>query len=115
MGPPWDRHFDCKITVKDPLPELRPGMTARVVLTTGVLEKVLWLPSQALFESDGRAFVYVRAGGGFVPRDVKLVRRSESQVVLDGVAENQVVALSSPDQQTKRSGSAGNAMKALSQ
>ena len=35
-GPPWDRHFDCKISIDDPSPELRPGMSARVVITTGV-------------------------------------------------------------------------------
>ena len=41
--------------------------------------------SQALFESDGRAFVYLQTPNGFMPHDVKLVQRSESQVVLTGV------------------------------
>ena len=80
-GPPWDRHFECKITLDDPSPELRPGMNANVVITTEVLQNVLWVPAQALFESDGRTFVYVQSGSGFRAADVKLVRRSESQVV----------------------------------
>ena len=113
-GPPWDRHFDCRIAVSNPSPELRPGMTARAVITTGVLENSLWLPSQALFESDGRTFVYLQSHNGFVPHDVKLVRRSESQVVLEGLSENQIVALSNPDQQSHKSAASGNAMKALS-
>lgn len=112
-GPPWDRHFDCKITLEKPAPELRPGMSARIVVTTGALANSLWAPSQALFESDGRTFVYVQSASGFVPQDVKLVRRSESQVVLTGVSEGQVVAMANPDQRDKKGGSSG-AMKALS-
>ena len=26
-GPPWDRHFDCRVAIQDPFPELRPGMS----------------------------------------------------------------------------------------
>ena len=53
------------------------------------------------------------SGAGFVPHDVKLVRRSESQVVITGVKEGQLVALASPDEQAKKK-SSGGAMKALS-
>ena len=51
-GPPWDRHFDCKIAIDHPAPELRPGMSALIVITTEVLKNVLWIPAQALFERD---------------------------------------------------------------
>ena len=116
-GPPWDRRFDCKIALDNPSPEMRAGMSARIVVTTGVLPNALWLPSQALFESDGRTFVYTQGATGFVPHDVKLVQRSESQVVITGANEGQVVALSSPDQVARKAalaaGAAG-AMKALS-
>ncbi len=36
-------------------------MTARVVLTTDTMRDVLWVPAQAVFESDGRSFVYVQS------------------------------------------------------
>ena len=73
-------------------------MTANLVITAETLNDVLWIPAQALFESDGRSFVYVRTPqGSFTPHDVRLVRRSESQVVLTGVAEGQAVALARPD------------------
>ena len=88
-GPPWDRRFECRIGVDNASQELRPGMSVRMVITTQVMKGVLWVPSQALFESDGRKFVYVRqTANGFMPRDVKLVRRSESQVVIEGLGEN---------------------------
>ena len=106
-GPPWDRHFDCKIALDSASPELRPGMSANIIITTETLPDVLWLPAQAVFESDGRSFVYVQSPSGFVPADIKVVRRSESRVVLTGLKENQVAAMASPDQQNKRTGAAG--------
>jgi cobalt-zinc-cadmium efflux system membrane fusion protein len=113
-GPPWDRHFDCKIALDNPSPELRPGMSSNILITTEVLRGVLWLPSQALFESDSRKFVYLQSGSAFVPHDVSLVRRSESQVVVTGVNEKQVVALTAPDQQDRKKGRAGGAIQAIS-
>lgn len=111
-GPPWNRRFECKITIDNPSPELRPGMSARVVLTTDTLRDVLWVPAQAVFESDGRSFVYVQSGGSFVPADVKVVQRSESQVVLTGLKPGAAVAMANPDQQSKKSG-AGGALQAI--
>ncbi len=101
-GSPWDRHFDCRITLDHPSPELRPGMSARVAITTDTVRGALWLPAQALFEDNGRTFVFVPSGNGFAPRDVKLVRRGESQVVIAGLAERQVVALADPNLQAKK-------------
>jgi len=112
-GPAWDRKFDCIFALDTPSPELRPGMSTRILVTTQVLDDALWLPSQALFESDGKTFVYARAGNTFSPADVKLVRRSESQVVITGLREGQVVAMASPDQASKKKDSGGGAMKAL--
>lgn len=109
----WDRHFECKITLEEVSPGMRPGMSSNLVITTGVLPNSLWVPSQALFESDGRTFVYLETAAGFVPHDVKLARRSESQVVLTGVSEGQVVALANPGQQNQNAPDKGSAMKAL--
>jgi len=102
VGSPWDRHFDCHISIDQPSPELRPGMSARVSITTGTDHGVLWLPAQAMFDQDGRTFVYVPSGSGFAPHDVKLVRRSESRVVIAGLPEGQVVAMSDPNLQSKK-------------
>lgn len=116
-GPMWDRRFECKISVSDPSPELRPGMTANIVITAETLKNVLWIPAQALFESDGRTFIYARTPeGGFATADVKLVRRSESQVVITGTDEGQQVALARPDQKKDKDKEkkAGSAVQAIS-
>jgi HlyD family secretion protein len=101
-GPPWDRHFECKMRLDDPSPELRPGMSVKIVITTDFLPGALWIPAQALFESGGRTYVYIPAASGYVPADVKLVRRSESQVVVSGLKEGQAVALANPEQQAQK-------------
>jgi multidrug resistance efflux pump len=113
-GPPWDRRFEARISLDKAAPELRPGMTSNMVITVDTLDNVLWIPSQALFESDGRTFVYARGLNGFVPHDVTLVRRSESQAVITGIKEGETVAMSNPDQQLKTSNpQQSGAMKAL--
>ena len=114
-GPPWDRRFECKMTLEQPTPDLRPGMSVRIVLETGRMENVLAIPAQALFERDGKPFVYLSKAGGFTPHDVKLVRRSESQAVVEGVQAGRLVAMASPDQKAGTdTASAGSATKAIS-
>ncbi|MGA2579989.1 MAG: HlyD family efflux transporter periplasmic adaptor subunit [Bryobacteraceae bacterium] len=114
IGAFWNRHFDCKIGLEQVAPGMRPGMSSNIVITTGTLPNSLWVPSQALFESDGRTFVYLETPTGFTPRDVKLVRRSESQVVLTGIREGQVVAMANPELEHQNAQTSSGAMKALS-
>jgi multidrug efflux pump subunit AcrA (membrane-fusion protein) len=113
-GADWDRHFETRIALDQSGPELRPGMSSNLVITAETLDNVLWVPSQALYEADGRNFVYMQTPNGFMPHDVTLVKRSESQAVITGVKDGDVVALSNPDQ-SKPAGdqSQGGAMKAL--
>ena len=114
-GPPWDRRFECKMTLEQPTPDLRPGMSVRILLETGRMENVLAIPAQALFERDGKPFVYLRTNTGFSPSDVKLVRRSESQAVVEGLKEGQLVAMASPDQKARTADKgSGGATKAIS-
>jgi len=112
-GPPWSRTFDCRIALDDAAAEMRPGLTSNMVITTDNLEGVNWIPSQALFENGGKTFVYQRTGAGFTPHDVTLVSRSESQAVISGLKEGDVVAMSNPEQQNKPAAGPQNAMKAL--
>jgi HlyD family secretion protein len=111
-GPPWERRFDCRIALLDPSPDLRPGMSVVLSISTGTLDNVLWIPAQALFERDGRPYVYLRSGSVFLEQDVKMVRRSEDRVVITGLRENQQVALASPDQSGKKEAPRG-AMQAI--
>jgi multidrug efflux pump subunit AcrA (membrane-fusion protein) len=101
-GPPWSRHFECKMSLDKPSPELRPGMSVNIVVTTETMKQALWIPAQSLFENGSRTFVYVPNGAGYTARDVKLIRRSESQAVIEGVKEGEAVALADPQEETKK-------------
>jgi HlyD family secretion protein len=101
-GPPWERRFECKLALTDSAPELRPGMSARIVIALDTIKDAIWLPAQALFEQGGRAFVYARSGDQFLAKDVKLVRRGESQVVITGLNPGDEIALASPDQKDQK-------------
>jgi len=114
VGPQWDRRFECKLALDKPIPELRPGMSANIVITTDTVKDALWLPAQALFQSDSRTYVYLRKGEGFVPQDVKLVRRSESRVVITGINAGQEVALANPtEQEREKKKGPGSATQAI--
>jgi hypothetical protein len=89
-------------------------MTSNFVITAERLENVLWVPSQAIFENDGRWLVYLKTSTGFTPREVTMVKRSESQVVITGLNEGDRVALSNPGEQQKPAAAGQSAMKALS-
>ncbi len=95
-GSPWDRHFECKLALDDSPKELRPGMSAEVEITTETMKNALWLPAQALFESDGKNYVFLRSGKTFARKDVTLVRRNETKVVVNGLQQDQEVALANP-------------------
>lgn len=115
-GPPWNRSFECRVALDESGPELRPGMSCNLSITVESLDDVLWAPSQAVFESDGRAFVYLQTPHGFEPHEVTLVRRGESQAVITGVGEGARVALASPERNAAApdGGSAAGALKAVS-
>lgn len=98
-GPPWNRRFDCTLSIDDPSPRLRPGMSATIEIVTAELQNVLWLPSQAVFDRGGQPYVYLRSPSGFIPSDISLVRSGGSQVAIEGLEEGSVVALSDPTDQ----------------
>jgi len=77
---------------------LRPGLLADVEITVEKLPDVVHVPAQAVFQKDGQDIVYVQQKNGrFTARKVKLVKQSESVMVLGGgVQPGEVVALGDP-------------------
>ena len=97
-GSAWNRTFNCRIRLDESADDLRPGMSVDVTLHVETLQDVLWLPSQAVFEREGRRFVYRQTPGGYITHDVTLVRRTESQAVVTGIEEGATIALAEPGQ-----------------
>jgi hypothetical protein len=106
-GSAWNRTFNCRISLDDADDGLRPGLSVDVVVNVETLADVVWVPSQAVFEREGRWFVYRQAPEGYVTHPVTIVRRTESQAVVKGVDEGATIALADPSRRTKNSGAKG--------
>jgi HlyD family secretion protein len=79
--------------------------TMAALATRGFFDAVkdaLFLSRQAIFEKDGKSMVYVTTGKAFEQREVRIVRRTESQVVIDGLAEGTEVALVKPEEEAQK-------------
>lgn len=97
------RQFETTFEIKKPDPRLRPGVTARVIIIGDSLKNVLFLPRQALFDQEGKQLAYVKMGGRYVPKEVKVKQRTESQVVIEGLTEGTEVALVNPEESKGKS------------
>ena len=106
-GSAWNRTFNSRIALDDADDGLRPGMSVDVTIRVETLSNVLWLPAQAVFEREGRWFVYRQAADGYITHPVTVVRRTESQAVVNGIDEGVTVALAQPGQRSKTSRSGG--------
>jgi HlyD family secretion protein len=106
-GNAWNRTFNCRIALDEADDALRPGLSVDVVIRVETLEKALWVPSQAVFEREGRWFVYRHAPEGYVAHPVTIVRRTESQAVVKGIDEGATIALAEPGRRTRNAGSSG--------
>jgi len=107
-GMPWSGNttskFDVSIGLSKSDPEIRPGLTVQAVVEGGQTNDLLLVPPQALFDKDGKPYVYIEQGSNFVARQVKVTRRTESQVAIEGLREGAVVALVNPEQEASKPG-----------
>ncbi|MFC1499610.1 efflux RND transporter periplasmic adaptor subunit [Candidatus Zixiibacteriota bacterium] len=83
---------------------MRPGMTASLRITYEKRENALYIPSEAVFEIDGRTVVFPRKDLP-EPREVRLGDRNMmSVVVLEGLEAGEEIALTDPRTLDARSG-----------
>lgn len=103
------RQFDITFQFDNPDPRLKAGSSARVVIDDKEIPSALHVPRQAVFEKNGKTHVFVRAGERFEQRDVKVAQRTESRVVLEGLAEGTEVALVDPTAAARPASAASSA------
>jgi HlyD family secretion protein len=102
------KKFDMVVELVKPDPRLRSGHSARVKVRAKELKDALQIPRQAVFEKDGKPFVYVRKGSTFETQEVKVLLRNESVVALEGLEDGTEVALADPEGQVGGSRRAGS-------
>lgn len=82
---------------------MKAGGSARVTIEGRELSEALTLPRQAVFQKNGKTWVRVKAGERFDEREITVVQRTESRVLVEGVPEGTEVALVDPASLTGRS------------
>jgi len=105
--------FGVVIALDHPDPQLRPGLSGEVAISAGEMKDVLYLPPQAIFAKNGNPVAYVRKGSDFVSQKIKITRRSETRIAVEGVAEGTEVSLVDPELETSKASAAAPASPAL--
>jgi HlyD family secretion protein len=90
------RQFEVILRLDQPDARLRPGSTARVLVSGPEVRNVLSVPRQAVFRQSGKATVYLRIADRFEPREVNVTNQSDSRTAIQGVGEGDEVALVNP-------------------
>jgi len=103
--------FPASFQLERNSPDLRPGISALVKVHGTKLSKVLFLPSQSLFDKDGKQIVYVKHGASFEATSIVVKYRTESRIVIEGLREGTEVAVVSPANKDK-SGTKSNSILA---
>jgi HlyD family secretion protein len=77
---------------------LRPGLLADVEIIVEKIPNAINVPAQAIFQKDNKMVVYVKEKGKFVPREIKIKKRSENVFVIDsGVKPGEEIAMADPE------------------
>jgi HlyD family secretion protein len=81
---------------------LHPGTSAEILVRGSQVKGQLYLPSQSLFEKDGKQVVYVKHGSAFDPTAIKIKFRTENYVAIESLSEGTEVALVNPEEFLKK-------------
>jgi multidrug efflux pump subunit AcrA (membrane-fusion protein) len=86
-------------------PRLRPGMSASLRVAVERIPDSVLIAAECVFQKSGRTVVYVLQGGGFVEREIKIARRSGTQVAVgSGLQAGERVARRDPTLEEKGAG-----------
>jgi hypothetical protein len=77
---------------------IRPGLLTDVEIIVEKLSNAIHIPSQAVFEKNGKLIAYVQQGPGkWEERQIKPLKRSESTTVIsEGLKAGETIAMSDP-------------------
>ncbi|HEX4545809.1 MAG TPA: efflux RND transporter periplasmic adaptor subunit [Candidatus Acidoferrum sp.] len=108
----WDENakhkFDLAIQLDSHDPRLRPGFSARLSIHGDQLSRAVSIPSEAVFEHDGKKVVYCKRNRSFEIQEVKVRALSEGRAILEGISLGTVVALVNPEAKLAEKAKAGS-------
>ena len=108
------RQFDIGLQLDQLDPQMRSGSSLRVVIDGQEVPSALHVPRQAVFEKNGKNYVFLQIGERFDRRDVQVVNRTESRAVISGLNEGDAIALVDPDVATQKTKASSGPLPASS-
>ena len=90
------RQFDLSFQFVELDAKMKAGASAQVRVDGRQIADALTVPRQAIFQKAGKTHVFAKNGERFEQRDVKIVQRTESRAVVEGLAEGTEIALIDP-------------------
>lgn len=109
------RRFDVTFDLLSHAAEMRPGTSAQVLVKGTQIKDQLYVPSQCVFDKDGKLMIYVKHGDKFEPVEAKIKFRTENRVALENVTEGTEVALVNPEKTLKEQKSGTSSPLAVGQ
>jgi multidrug efflux pump subunit AcrA (membrane-fusion protein) len=77
------KQYATLISIQDPPPGVRVGLTAEVQILVDNLVSALTLPVQAVFERDRQTYCIVQEGEDFAIREIVITSTNDELVALD--------------------------------
>jgi multidrug efflux pump subunit AcrA (membrane-fusion protein) len=94
--------YEVRVVIEDADTTLRPGMTTGNGIETYSIKSALYLPLEAVSSDGGVPFVYKQAGGTITKQQIETgVMNDNEVIVLKGLAEDDRVLLSPPEEKAK--------------
>jgi HlyD family secretion protein len=94
---PFPRNFEVEVSFHHENEKLRPGMSATARVAVGQIAEAIQIPTQAVFQKNGRSVAYVLRGSKFEAQPIQVGQRSEGMVVVaTGLTPGERVAMEDP-------------------
>jgi RND family efflux transporter MFP subunit len=92
------KSFDVVFSLTKQDSRLRSGLSSEVEIITERVQDAVYVPLQAVFEKEGKKWVFIRSDGKFLRQAVTTGRRSESQTLItSGLKGGEHIALLDPE------------------
>lgn len=96
-------YFQFTVSLDETLPAImQPGRQLSAKVDAVSLNEVLTVPNQALFQKEGRYWVYLKTAEGFIEQGVEPGQRSiDMTQILGGLNQGDVIALTTPPKRSR--------------
>ncbi len=94
---PNARLYRTEVTIDEPTPDMRPGMSCAIEILVEEIPDALFIPVQASFRRGSQNVAFVRARGAIEERPIEVGRYNDRWVqILSGLTDGETVLLAPP-------------------